>query len=156
MKIIMNETRTAVINVLKGASAPMTLAEIAAAIGAEKIATGTTNAMLSAGMIVKAGKTKVAAVGTRSVATYKLNYVPGEDTKVAMNDTRKAIVAALQGATAPMTLAEIAAAIGVEKINPGVISPMLTAEVMSNVGTTKVPTQVSRNVDTYVIGNIAD
>ena len=58
MKITMNEKRTAVINTLKNATTPMTLGEIANKAGVE-IKTGTTNAMVKAGLIVVAGEREI-------------------------------------------------------------------------------------------------
>lgn len=75
MEIKMNEKRTAILEALKTAERPMTLAEIAAAMGVEKVATGTTNAMVKAGLIRKAGTVKVAKVVYVEVATYELGEV---------------------------------------------------------------------------------
>ena len=58
MKITMNEERTAVINTLKNATTPMTLGEIANKAGVE-IKSGTTNAMVKAGLIVVAGEREI-------------------------------------------------------------------------------------------------
>ena len=58
MKITMNEKRTAVINTLKNATTPMTLAEIANKAGVE-VKTGTTNAMVKAGLIKVAGEREI-------------------------------------------------------------------------------------------------
>lgn len=58
MKITMNEKRTAVINTLKNATAPMTLGEIANKAGVE-IKSGTTNAMVKAGLIVVSGEREI-------------------------------------------------------------------------------------------------
>ena len=58
MKITMNEKRTAVINTLKNATTPMTLGEIANEAGVE-IKSGTTNAMVKAGLIVVAGEREI-------------------------------------------------------------------------------------------------
>ena len=58
MKIKMNEKRTAVIETLKNATAPMTLAEIATAAGVE-VKSGTTNAMVKVGLIVVAGEREI-------------------------------------------------------------------------------------------------
>ena len=58
MKITMNEKRTAVIETLKNATAPMTLAEIANAAGIE-VKSGTTNAMVKVGLIVVAGEREI-------------------------------------------------------------------------------------------------
>lgn len=58
MQIKMNEKRTAVIETLKNATAPMTLAEIANAAGVE-VKSGTTNAMVKVGLIVVAGEREI-------------------------------------------------------------------------------------------------
>lgn len=58
MKISMNEKRIAVIETLKNATAPMTLAEIANAAGVE-VKSGTTNAMVKAGLIVVSGEREI-------------------------------------------------------------------------------------------------
>ena len=58
MKIKMNEKRNAVIETLKNATAPMTLAEIANAAGVE-IKSGTTNAMVKVGLITVAGEREI-------------------------------------------------------------------------------------------------
>ena len=58
MKITMNEKRTAVINTLKNATTPMTLGEIANKAGVD-IKSGTTNAMVKAGLIVVAGEREI-------------------------------------------------------------------------------------------------
>ena len=58
MKITMNEKRTAVIETLKNATAPMTLAEISSAAGVE-VKSGTTNAMVKAGLIVVSGEREI-------------------------------------------------------------------------------------------------
>lgn len=70
MKVQMTEKRQKIVNALKGANAEgMTLAEVSAAIG-EEVKTGTTNAMVSAGIIKKVGKKKVAKVVYVEVDTY--------------------------------------------------------------------------------------
>ena len=58
MKITMNEKRNAVIETLKNATAPMTLAEISKAAGVE-VKSGTTNAMVKNGIIVVSGEREI-------------------------------------------------------------------------------------------------
>lgn len=71
IKVKMNPTREKVIEVLKDAEAPLTLAEISEQIGQE-VKTGTTNAMLTAGLIKKVGTKKVAKTVYVEVATYAI------------------------------------------------------------------------------------
>jgi len=72
MEIKMNATREAVLATLRANGKAMTLAEIAKAMGVEKVASGSTNAMVKAGLIHKAGKVKVAKVVYVEVETYEL------------------------------------------------------------------------------------
>ena len=70
MKVVMNEKRTKIVEILKSASADgMTLAEVSEKLG-EEVKTGTTNAMVSAGVIRKVGKRKVAKIVYVEVDTY--------------------------------------------------------------------------------------
>ena len=80
MKITMNEKRTAVINTLKNATAPMTLGEIANKAGVE-IKTGTTNAMVKAGLIVVAGEREIICPACRHKHTVK-EYKIGDLTAI--------------------------------------------------------------------------
>ena len=75
MKVIMNEKRQAIVNVLKGANEPMTLNEIAMKMGVEKIASGTTNVMLEAGIIKVAGTKRVPIVSYREVNVYEMGEI---------------------------------------------------------------------------------
>jgi predicted transcriptional regulator len=72
MKIVMNAKRKAILTALKNATEPMTLNEIAEVIGAEKVATGTTNEMIKAGYIKVVGTKKVPVVAYREVNVYAI------------------------------------------------------------------------------------
>ena len=76
MNVVMNDTRKKVLEVLKNAKEPMSLDEIAKTAGLEKLSTGTTNAMVTSGMIKKSGTKKVARVRYETVTTYEIG---GED-----------------------------------------------------------------------------
>ena len=71
IKIKMNPIREKVIAVLKNAEAPLTLAEISEKVGAE-VKTGSTNAMVTAGLIKKVGTRKVAKTVYVEVAEYAI------------------------------------------------------------------------------------
>jgi hypothetical protein len=84
MEIKMNETRTAIVNVLKDAAAPMTLKEISAAVGFE-VKSGTTNAMLKAGIIIKAGVREIVCElcgHKHKVAEYVIGTIPAAATDI--------------------------------------------------------------------------
>lgn len=81
MKIVMNEKRTAVLKALENAAEPMTLNEIAEVIGAEKVATGTTNPMIEAGYIKVVGTKRVPVVTYREVNVYAIGDTKPETEK---------------------------------------------------------------------------
>lgn len=81
MKIVMNEKRVKVLEVLKNTSEPMTLNEIANAIGVEKVATGTTNPMIENGYIKVVGTKKVPVVTYREVNVYAIGENTPENDK---------------------------------------------------------------------------
>lgn len=83
MKITMNEKRTAVINTLKNATTPMTLAEIANKSGVE-IKSGTTNAMVKAGLIVVSGEREIICPACGHKHTVK-EYTIGDLTAIEKN-----------------------------------------------------------------------
>lgn len=72
MKIIMNEKRKQVLEVLKNAQEPMTLNEIAQVMQVEKIATGTTNPMIETGLIKVVGTKRVPIISYREVNVYEV------------------------------------------------------------------------------------
>ena len=77
MKVEMNEKRVKILEVLKEAESPMTLAEISKFAGFV-VKTGTTNAMVKAGMMVKAGVREIVCpvCGSKhKVAEYTLGTV---------------------------------------------------------------------------------
>lgn len=71
MKITMNEKRTKVIEALKASDRALTLKEIGEAIG-EEVKSGSTNALVTAGAIVKVGEVEVEKVVKVKVATYAI------------------------------------------------------------------------------------
>ena len=84
MKITMNEKRTAVIEALKNATTPMTLAEIANKAGVE-VKTGTTNAMVKAGLIKVAGEREIICPACGHKHTVK-EYTIGDLTAIEKSE----------------------------------------------------------------------
>lgn len=82
MKIVMNEKREKVLETLRNATEPMTLNEIANAIGVDKVATGTTNPMIENGYIKVVGTKRVPVVTYREVNVYAIgDNTPENDTE---------------------------------------------------------------------------
>lgn len=146
----MNDTRKAVLAVLKGATAPMTLADISAAVGYD-VKTGSINALITAGVIGKGDKVSVKRATSRKVNTYAYGGKDSAD-KLEMTDTRKAIVDTLKGATAPMTLADISAAVGA-KVASGAMNVLTAKGIAVVAGETNVAATKTVAVDTYVLGD---
>ena len=71
INIKMNEKREGVLKVLKNADKALTLAEISELVGSE-VKSGTTNAMVAAGLIRKVGTRKVAKTTYVEVAEYAI------------------------------------------------------------------------------------
>lgn len=82
MKVVMNEKRNAVLETLRNTTEPMTLNEIATAMGVEKIATGTTNPMIENGYIKVVGTKRVPVITYREVNVYAIGEnTPENETK---------------------------------------------------------------------------
>lgn len=79
MKIVMNAKRKAILEILKNATEPMTLNEIAEKIGVEKVATGTTNPMIENGFIKVVGTKRVPVITYREVNVYAIGEVEPEN-----------------------------------------------------------------------------
>lgn len=76
MKIVKNETRNAVVKFLKeNEGQAFTLAEIAQAIGVEKINSGTTNVLVGAGILVNGEDKMVEVVKKEPRKTYTLGDI---------------------------------------------------------------------------------
>lgn len=124
-KITYNEKDKLIVKVLKDADTPMTLAEICDAAGTNIEAASITRAV-NKGLVEVAGKVDVKRPAKREVESYTLitdEELKREDGK-AFNytDGEKQIMAVLKNAEAPMTLAEIADALGLEKLSSGAIN----------------------------------
>lgn len=149
----MNDTRIAIINALKASKEPMTLAQIAKAIGVEKVSTGTTNAMVSTGMIKKADTIEVDKEAVREVCTYTIGKTALKDTKLTPTKIRTDIVDTLRAAKSPLSLAQIAEALGVEKVSSGTTNAMVKAGVIEKTDKTVcVIAHRKAPVTRYVIG----
>ena len=78
MKITMNETRKAILDLLANATEPLSLAEIGEAIN-KKVSSGTTNPLVSAGLLKVVGEKEVQVVRTVKVNAYALGDITVKD-----------------------------------------------------------------------------
>ena len=74
----MNETRKAILDLLANATEPLSLAEIGEAIN-KKVSSGTTNPLVSAGLLKVVGEKEVQVVRTVKVNAYALGDITVED-----------------------------------------------------------------------------
>lgn len=128
-KITYSEKDYAIVKVLKEAGVPMCLADICAATGMD-IKPATITKAKEKGLVENIGKQRVMRPTKRKAFTYE--FVT-EDVAVRENgkpynytDGEKKIIAVLKDATEPLSLAAIAAALGVEKLTSGAINSLVT------------------------------
>lgn len=153
--VIMNDTRKAVIEVLKASAEPLTLAEISTKVG-KTIRSGSTNAMLAVGMIKAVGKKEVITYRPKAVNTYKLGVTALKDCKgVKESELRCAIVKCLGDSAEPLTMEDITAKLG-KKVASGTVNPMVKAGILAVAGEKEVMRPTKANKDTYVLGEVAE
>ena len=148
-KITYNEKDYAIVKALKEAGKPLCLADICAATGLD-IKPATITKTKEKGLIANVGKQTVLRPAKRKAFTYE--FVT-EEVAVRENgkpydytDGEKKILTVLKDATEPMTLAEIATHIGVEKLTSGAINSLVNKK--GNV-------RVAGETEVYVLANSA-
>ena len=119
-KVVYTDTDRALVNALKEANEPLTMAQLAEATGLE-LKSGHLVSAMHKGLIEKAGEIDVEVRKTKTVATYvyatdQIAVRPSVKEGVAgkpynYSATELAIIAALKEANAPMTLTQISEAI---------------------------------------------
>lgn len=87
-KITMNETRKSVLEALANAQEPLSLAEIGALIGKD-VKSGSTNALVAAGLIKVVGEKEVQVVRTVKVNAYAIGDITLEDLESASKQEEK-------------------------------------------------------------------
>jgi len=147
----------AIVDALKGADHPMTLAEINAATGLAPLKPGSMTAAVHKGLITKGEEIKVKRPAKREVSTYSFVTADalkgGKDGK-AFNYTSSetnilAAAATMPKDDTPFTLAELSAAYGSE-IKSGNINSLVKKGNLAKVGTRKVDCEATAKVSTYV------
>lgn len=141
-----------IVSILKNSENDLTLAEISELAGMP-IAPGTMTSAVNYGLVAKSGEKEVARVTKRLVAEYVL---ASADAKVNekgkpfnYTDNEKKIIDVLGKAEAPMTLAEIAVALGVEKLTSGSINGLVKKGNVVKVGERQVEAMGKAKVSVY-------
>lgn len=141
-QIVYTEKDRAIVSALQGEVNGLTIAEVNEKTGMD-LKPGSFSNAIKKGLIVRVGEREVERMGTREVSAYELitdEVNKGEDGKeFNYSDSEKAIMGVLKGATEPMTLAQIAEALGVEKLSSGAINALVNKKGnVRNVGKIKV------------------
>lgn len=151
-KINYTEKDRLIVLILKNSEVDLTLAEISEIAG-EPIAPGTITSAVKKGLVAKAGEKEVERLTKRSVSEYvlastdvKLNE---KGKPVNYTDNEKKIMEVLGNAEAPMTLAEIAVALGVEKLTSGSINGLTKKGNVAKAGERTVEVMGKAKVSTY-------
>lgn len=154
-KITYSENDRAIVNALRD-SEGMTLVELREATGLDLKPAHITHALTS-GLIEKIGEKETFKEGVRSVNTYA--YV---DSEIRMNgdkpfnytDNEKGVLAAAAGIEGDFTLADLAAAMGIEKLSSGSINGLVKKGNIAKAGQREVPSLSKSKVGVY--GFLAD
>jgi predicted Zn-ribbon and HTH transcriptional regulator len=151
-KINYTDKDRVIVSILKESENDLTLAQISERAGMP-IAPGTITAAINKGLVAKTGEVEVAKPGKRQVATYVLvdkeARVNEKGKPVNYTDGEKRIMEVLGTAEAPMTLAEIAVALGVEKLTSGAINGLVKKGNVAKAGEREVVVMGKTKVSTY-------
>lgn len=150
-KINYTENDRAIVNALKGAGRPMTLAEINEATGLKLVAGNIVSAMRK-GLIAKTGEVDVEKAGTRKVYTY--NFVTADAMVKAdgkpfnYTDGEKEILAAAASIDSPFTLETLSDKLG-RKVSSGSTNGLIKKGNISKGEQIAVPCMVKSTVSVY-------
>ena len=145
------ENDRAIVNVLKGAEGPMTLAQINKATGLKLVAGNIVSAMRK-GLITKAGEVDVEKEGTRKVFTY--NFVSGEVMTKAdgkpfnYTDGEQEILKAASEIDSPFTLETLSKKLG-RKVNSGSTNGLIKKGNITKGDQILVPCMTKSTVSVY-------
>ena len=155
-KINYTENDRAIVNVLKGAESPMTLAQINEAIGfrlgAKNIVAGNIVSAMRKGLITKVGEVDVEKEGTRKVYTY--NFVSGEVMTKAdgkpfnYTDGEQEILKAASEIDSPFTLETLSKKLG-RKVSSGSTNGLIKKGNITKGDQVSVPCMVKSTVSVY-------
>ena len=150
------ENDRAIVNALKGAEGPMTLAQINEAIGfrlgAKNIVAGNIVSAMKKGLITKVGEVDVEKEGTRKVYTY--NFVSGDVMTKAdgkpfnYTDGEQEILKAASEIDSPFTLETLSKKLG-RKVNSGSTNGLIKKGNITKGDQILVPCMTKSTVSVY-------
>ena len=150
------ENDRAIVNALKGAEGPMTLAQINEAIGYKvtglKLVAGNIVSAMRKGLITKVGEVDVEKEGTRKVYTY--NFVSGEVMTKAdgkpfnYTDGEQEILKAASEIDSPFTLETLSKKLG-RKVSSGSTNGLIKKGNITKGNQVSIPCMVKSTVSVY-------
>lgn len=154
-KIVYTDNDRALVNALKGTDG-LSLSEICAATGLD-IKAGHLVSAMKKGLIAKVGERDIVRPSVRKVSTY--NFVTSAvlmngDKAFNYTDGEKNILSFASQMENPFTLAQLAEAMGVEKLSSGSINGLVKKGNISKGEQIKVPCEAKGTVGIY--GFVAD
>ena len=151
-KINYTEKDKVIVSILKDSEVDLTIAEISAIAGMP-IAPGTMTSAVNKGLIAVSGKKTVERPAKRKVAEYSFVTDEVATTKngkpANYTDGEKSIMKVLKDSETPMTLAEIASALGKNKLTSGAINGLVSKGNVAKAGEREVEVIGKAEVNTY-------
>ena len=151
-KINYTENDRTIVNALKGAESPMTLAQINETTNLVKLVAGNIVSAMKKGLIAKAGEVDVEKEGTRKVYTY--NFVSGDvmtkadGTPFNYTDGEKEILKVASEIDSPFTLETLSKKLG-RKVSSGSTNGLIKKGNITKGDQISVPCMVKSTVSTY-------
>lgn len=156
-KIVYTDNDRAIVNALKNTENGMTLAEINEATGLE-IKSGHIVSAMKKGLIASIGEREVTRPSTRKVSTYNFVTADAQNRENGKaydyTDGEKNVLSVAGGIDSPFTLADLAKAMGVEKLSSGSINSLVRKGNISKGDQVEVPAVAKSTVKVY--GFVAD
>ena len=148
---VFTQMDNAIVNALKGASDGLTLNELKEATGLD-IKPGHVVAAVKKHLIEAIGEREVQKPGKRKVATYEFVtdevMLNAEGKAWNYTDGEKAVLAAAKNFTEPFTLAELAVAMGKERLSSGSINGLVNKKGNIKKG------EIDRTIDVMVKSSV--
>ena len=151
-KINYTENDRTIVNALKGAEGPMTLAQINETTNLVKLVAGNIVSAMKKGLIAKVGEVDVEKEGTRKVYTY--NFVSGDvmtkadGTPFNYTDSEKEILKVASEIDSPFTLETLSKKLG-RKVSSGSTNGLIKKGNITKGNQISVPCMVKSTVSTY-------
>lgn len=148
--VVYNDNDRAIVSTLKGTEG-LTLAEINAASGLTLVPGNIVSAMKK-GLIEVIGEKEITRPSHRSVGTYEFvtgDFLSDGDKPFNYTDNEKAVLASISAMDGEFTLAELAAAMGEEKLSAGRINGLVKKGNLRKAGEREIECAVKTSVKVY-------